>query len=83
MKTKKQDKKVGFESKPDVTQIDCDYIGPPDQLSNLRLVVRHIPADETPIEKELRLKRMEAHQWNQSFWANHNQKFFKVCHFVQ
>lgn len=76
IKKSKQQTKVGFESKPDINQIDRDYIGPPDKLSNLRPVLRHKPADETPIEKELRLKRIEVEQWNQHFWANHNQKFF-------
>ena len=79
VKSKKQEKKIGFESKPDINKIDCDYIGPPDKLSNLRPVLRHAPADETPIEKELRLKRIEVEKWNQNFWSNHNQNFVKVC----
>lgn len=78
IKGKKQEKKIGFESKPDINKIDCDYIGPPDKVSNLRPVLRHVPADETPIEKELRLKRIEVEQWNQKFWTNHNQNFVKV-----
>lgn len=41
-------------------------------------MLRHVPADETPIEKELRLKRIEVEQWNQKFWTNHNQNFVKV-----
>lgn len=78
VKPKKQQKKVGFETKPDITKIDRDYIGPPDKLSNLRPVLRHQPSDETQIERELRLKRIEAEKWNQKFWSNHNQNFFKV-----
>lgn len=79
IKPNKRQKKVGFETKPDVNNIDCDYIGPPDKLSNLRPVIRHVPTDETPLEKELRLKRIEVQEWNQNFWSNHNQKFIKVC----
>lgn len=78
MKTKKVHNEIGFESKPDITTIDCDYIGPPDKVSNLRPVLRHVPLDETQIEKQLRLKRIEVEGWNQHFWVNHNQKFFKV-----
>lgn len=78
IKGKKQEKKIGFESKPDINKIHCDYIGPPDKVSNLRPVLRHVPADETPIEKELRLKRIEVEKWNQHFWTNHNRNFVKV-----
>lgn len=68
----------GYKERPGEREIDCDYIGPPDKLSNLRPVVRQIPVDETAVETTLRLKRIEAEKWNQSFWANHNQKFIKV-----
>lgn len=78
IKGKKLERKVGFESKPDINNIDCDYIGPADKVSNLRPVLRHVPADETSIEKELRLKRIEVEQWNQTFWTKHNQSFVKV-----
>lgn len=78
IKSNKQQKKIGFENKPDLSMIDCDYIGPPDKVSNLRPVLRHIPEDETPIEKVLRLKRIEVEKWNQNFWTNHNQNFIKV-----
>lgn len=78
VKSSKQQKKVGFETRPDINKIECDYIGPPDKLSNLRPVIRHVPADETPLERELRLKRTEVEEWNQKFWTNHNQRFFKV-----
>lgn len=78
VKSSKQQKKVGFETRPDINKIECDYIGPPDKLSNLRPVIRHVPADETPLERELRLKRIEVEEWNQKFWTNHNQRFFKV-----
>lgn len=71
-------KKNGFQTKPDIASIDRDYIGPADKVSNLRPVIRYIPEDETPVEKELRLKRIEIEQWNQNFWANHNHKFLTV-----
>lgn len=83
IKSNKQQKKVGFETKPDVSKIDCDYIGPPDKLSNLRPVIRHAPVDETPVERKLRLKRIEVEEWNQQFWSNHNQKFFKVSFIIE
>lgn len=78
MKSSKQPEKIGFQTKPDITTIDCDYIGPPDKLSNLRPVLRHQPIDETAIERELRLKRIATEEWNQQFWSNHNQNFFQV-----
>ncbi|XP_031617306.1 COA8 family protein CG14806, mitochondrial [Contarinia nasturtii] len=77
IKRSKNQQKVGFESKPNSNQINSDYIGPPDKISNLRPVLRYIPKDETPIEKELRLKRIAAEEWNQTFWTQHNQKFVK------
>lgn len=78
IKSVKNRKKIGFVSKPDVNQIETDFIGPPDKVSNLRPVLRHIPNDETPIEKQLRLKRIATEEWNQHFWTNHNQNFVKV-----
>lgn len=74
----KKEKKNGLVNRPNENDINCDYIGPPDKLSNLRSVVRHISKDETPLEKSLRLKRIEVEKWNQNFWANHNEKFVKV-----
>lgn len=80
-RTKRDKKKVGFEQKPDIKSITSDYIGPPDKLSNLRPVLRHIPKDETPIERELRLKKIEIEEWNQKFWTIHNKKFITVSYF--
>lgn len=71
-------KAVGFKTKPTVALIDRDYIGPPDKTSNLRPVVRHVPEDESPLQKELRLVRIETEEWNQQFWANHNKRFIAV-----
>lgn len=68
----------GYRTKPDIKEIANDYIGPADKLSNLRPILRHIRKDETPVERELRIKRTEVEQWNQEFWENHNQKFIKV-----
>lgn len=69
---------TGFVSKPQLNEIDRDYIGPPDKLSNLRPILRHASKDETPLERDLRLKRIEVEEWNQRFWQTHNQKFIKV-----
>lgn len=71
-------KTKGFLKCPDVAEIDGDYIGPPDPKSNLRPVIRHISLDETKLEKEIRLKRIEVEEWNQNIWAKHNDEFFKV-----
>lgn len=65
-------------SKPQLNQIDRNYIGPPDKLSNLRPILRHASKDETPLDRELRLKQIEVEEWNQRFWQTHNQKFIKV-----
>ncbi|XP_062605208.1 cytochrome c oxidase assembly factor 8-like [Saccostrea cucullata] len=54
-----------------------DLIGPPDKKSNLRPVVFHVPNKETPLQRRYRLLRKETHDWNQGFWASHNEKFFK------
>lgn len=69
---------VGFKTKPNATMIDKDYIGPPDKVSNLRSVVRHVPENETPLQKELRSARIETEEWNQQFWASHNKRFIAV-----
>lgn len=74
----KSSEAIGFTDKPDVNLINRNYIGPADKISNLRPVLRHIPEDETAIERDLRLKQSEVEQWNQEFWTKHNTKFLKV-----
>lgn len=54
-----------------------DWIGPPDRLSNLRLIIYHIPENETPLERELRHLRQETEDWNHEFWTNQNFTFNK------
>ncbi|CAL1527130.1 unnamed protein product [Lymnaea stagnalis] len=54
-----------------------DLIGPPDTVSNIRPVQFYVPPNETTAEKMFRLRRAEVLEWNQSFWAHHNSKFFK------
>ncbi|XP_055448778.1 cytochrome c oxidase assembly factor 8 isoform X2 [Psammomys obesus] len=54
-----------------------DWIGPPDQYSNLRPVHFHVPEDESPLEQRLRELRQETQEWNQQFWANQNLSFNK------
>lgn len=49
--------------------------GVPDDLSNIRPILRHIPANETKLEKRLRLKRLETENFVSGFWKNHNQRF--------
>lgn len=63
---------------PDPHHIDCDYIGPVSKESNLREIVRHIPKNETPLQKQLRTRRISVHKWNTEFWTNHNKRFYEV-----
>ncbi|ETE64429.1 Kinesin light chain 1, partial [Ophiophagus hannah] len=55
----------------------CDWIGPPDQYSNLRPVIFYVPKHETPLERRLRELRQETQAWNQEFWTNQNLSFRK------
>uniref|UniRef100_A0ACB8G5L8 Apoptogenic protein 1, mitochondrial n=1 Tax=Sphaerodactylus townsendi TaxID=933632 RepID=A0ACB8G5L8_9SAUR len=54
-----------------------DWIGPPDQCSNLRPIVFYIPTHESPLERRLRELRQETQAWNQQFWTNQNVSFRK------
>jgi hypothetical protein len=58
--------------------IHNDWIGAPDPESNMRLMKFHIPADETPAEKEYREMREETQNLNHQFWAKHNSNFLQV-----
>ncbi|EDW78348.2 uncharacterized protein Dwil_GK19240 [Drosophila willistoni] len=62
--------------RPDPHAVKCDYIGPPDKLSNLRPYVRHIDKNETELAKKLRLKQLEVEAWNIDFWTRHNKRFY-------
>lgn len=55
-----------------------DEVGEPDKHSNLRLIKFYKADNESEIEKQYRLKREEVQQWNQEFWARHNQQFLTV-----
>ncbi|XP_030628498.1 cytochrome c oxidase assembly factor 8 [Chanos chanos] len=69
------------ESKPEGSRFSpaasskCDWIGPPDRLSNLRPVIYHIPENETKLERKLRHLRQETEDWNHDFWTNQNITF--------
>lgn len=76
--TKTSPKVIGLSAEPDPNHVDCDYIGPVSKESNLREVVRHIPKNETPLQKELRTRRISVHKWNTEFWTNHNKRFYEV-----
>ncbi|XP_016154248.1 PREDICTED: apoptogenic protein 1, mitochondrial isoform X2 [Ficedula albicollis] len=52
-----------------------DWIGPPDQHSNLRPIIFYAPPDESALERRLREARQEAQASNQRFWARHNRAF--------
>ncbi|XP_064622773.1 COA8 family protein Y39B6A.34, mitochondrial-like [Lineus longissimus] len=73
--TKKEDG-LKIDSKPP-SEIKCDWIGPPDQLSNMRQIRYYIPPDETLAENQLRLQREETWRWNHEYWTKHNQQFFE------
>ncbi|KAL7049239.1 hypothetical protein ACKWTF_003636 [Chironomus riparius] len=51
-------------------------LGPPDESSNIRPILRYAPDDETHLQKKLRLKRIDAEQFVSGFWKNHNKRFF-------
>ncbi|XP_072533009.1 cytochrome c oxidase assembly factor 8 [Salminus brasiliensis] len=55
----------------------CDWIGPPDRLSNLRPIIYHIPENETQLERRLRHLRQETEDWNHEFWTHQNLTFSK------
>lgn len=56
----------------------CDYVGPADRVSNLRHIRFYVPPDETSLERQLREAHINTQQWNQAFWAEHNEKFKKI-----
>ena len=58
--------------------VTTDWIGPPDTDSNLRPYRMQVPIDETPMQQKLRLQRIQNQNWNQQFWAEHNNNFTKV-----
>lgn len=58
--------------------IDNDWIGPPDKLSNIRQIRICVPPNETAIEREYREKREALQKWHHQFWAKHNKSFFQV-----
>ncbi|KAG5677602.1 hypothetical protein PVAND_007346 [Polypedilum vanderplanki] len=66
----------GFQKKPNINEIKADYIGPPDEKSNIRPILRHIPPNETKAQEKLRIKRLEAENYVSTFWTNHNKRFF-------
>jgi len=55
-----------------------DWVGPRDPDSNMRLIRFHVPPDETALEKEYRLLRVDTQNWHHEFWSKHNRNFFKV-----
>jgi hypothetical protein len=46
-------------------------IGPPDKISNLRLIKFHIPKDESKIEFELRQFCEFVQDWNHKYWVTY------------
>ncbi len=54
---------------------DCDLVGPPDKVTNLRPVRIHIPENESELRAELRRLRQDTHEWSHNFWSEHNTQF--------
>ena len=50
-------------------------IGPPDPISNLRPIKITPSKNETPTQQKLRELRIEAQEFNQKFWLEHNREF--------
>lgn len=73
---------LGMANRPDESTITADWIGPPDKESNLRPVLRHIPPNETNLQRELRLRRLAVEKWNHDFWTSHNKRFYEVASIV-
>jgi len=59
-------------------KVTSDWVGPRDPDSNMRLIRFHVPPDETALEKEYRLLRVDTQNWHHEFWSKHNRNFFKV-----
>ncbi|XP_034433414.1 cytochrome c oxidase assembly factor 8 [Hippoglossus hippoglossus] len=55
----------------------CDWIGPPNPLSNLRPIVYHIAENESELQRRLRNLRQETEDWNHEFWTKQNITFNK------
>lgn len=56
-----------------------DLIGQPCPKSLLRPVKLAIPPNETTLQWQYRLRRLEVHRWNEKFWTAHNNAFHRVC----
>uniref|UniRef100_A0A3Q3J9C4 Cytochrome c oxidase assembly factor 8 n=1 Tax=Monopterus albus TaxID=43700 RepID=A0A3Q3J9C4_MONAL len=54
-----------------------DWVGPPNPLSNLPLIIYHVPENESELEKRLRHLRQETEDWNHDFWTKQNLSFSK------
>ncbi|XP_002730791.1 COA8 family protein Y39B6A.34, mitochondrial-like [Saccoglossus kowalevskii] len=60
------------------SQVQNNWIGPPDKLSNIRTVKYGIPENESKVKKEYRLMREETDKFNHLFWTEHNAAFIKA-----
>lgn len=59
-------------------KVNCDLVGQPNPVSNLRTIKFHIPDNESEIQRLFRIKREEVQKWNEEFWTKHNSNFIKV-----
>jgi len=57
------------------TNSSNSLIGPPDPISNLRPIKITPSKNETPTQQKLRELRIEAQEFNQKFWLEHNREF--------
>ncbi|XP_014771303.1 cytochrome c oxidase assembly factor 8 isoform X2 [Octopus bimaculoides] len=75
--TKKKKKETFKLSSSPPKSITRNWIGPPDGNSNLRPTHFYIPPNESNVEKDLRLKKVDLQTFNHDFWTRQNITFFK------
>ncbi|XP_029642990.1 cytochrome c oxidase assembly factor 8 isoform X2 [Octopus sinensis] len=77
LKQQKKKKEIFKLSSSPPKSITRDWIGPPDGNSNLRPTHFYVPPDESNVEKDLRLKKVDLQTFNHDFWTRQNITFFK------
>ncbi|KAL4237393.1 Apoptogenic protein 1 [Mactra antiquata] len=77
VKTKKGSTEITSPS-PAPQNVKCDWIGPPDKLSNIRQIKFFVPECESLVEKQFREKRQSAQEFHHAFWSEHNKEFFTL-----
>lgn len=52
-------------------------VSSPHPMSNLRFMRRTPPANETDLERDLRMSQDNLQEWNHKYWQDHNKRFFE------